>query len=168
MFSPEQEEPLAQRVANNVMSTMKVIFPGLSPMIVTGTSTPGVSVENYDNDDHDIVPPLFELELTNYVGYALNPRQETRKYVYEVSKGIRNVDGQKSRYTVEKTRSHIRIKDGSTVIFRCGNQNVCARNLLLELHGARFDIPTWLEDRNNNCYDNWNYSSLVSPLSNLY
>ncbi len=166
MFTPEQETTIAERVADSVMSRISQMYPGLSSMIVTGTSTPGVPVENYDNNDnhdnnddnHAIIPlpPPREGVLTNYVGYNFSRAgQETRKYFNEVSKGIRGVYGQRDRYSAVKTGSHFKIKDGNNVIFSCSNQNFCARNLLLELHDARFDIPTWLENRNNQVYDTW-------------
>jgi hypothetical protein len=105
---------------------------------------------------------------TNYVAYDLQTKQETRKYFNEVSKGISRVYGQADRYAARKTVAHFKIKDGNKVIFRCSNQNFCARNLLLELHHAHFDIPTWLVNRDNGLYDNWNYVSKASPPGSEY
>jgi hypothetical protein len=53
MNTPEQLAALSEHVAKAVISTMKIVFPILSPTIATGTSTPGVPVENYDNDNNN-------------------------------------------------------------------------------------------------------------------
>jgi len=145
---------------------MKDAFPILcrSPIVSTGVQTP--NAEGGDQSVMQNFQSVRRVEETVYGDYDFaicqHAKQNRNDYYSEMKRKVeaRNV---RDRYTINRSRNHINMKDGRELIFQCSSTGVAPRNLLLELHGSDYHIPTWLEKRANLEFDNFGYSSTSSP-----
>ncbi len=150
---------------------MKAAFPRLSgsSQVSTGADTPIDDAPDAASLNFGLVDMIEE---TVYGNYTLNlsqlNKQQQHKYFNQIKYHVgKNNDMRK--YGINKTKKHIRIKDGKEVLFICSSLGVAPRNLLLELCGSDYDIPKWLENRRNNLFDNgFGYSLATSPQIDKY
>jgi len=146
---------------------MKDAFPILcrSPLVSTDAHTPTADAQG-DEPAMQNFQSVRRVEETLYEDYDFAAgqlaKQRRSDYYTEMKRKVdaRNV---KERYSINQSRRHINIRDGKELIFQCSSTGVAPRNLLLELHGSDYHIPSWLEKRANQEFDNFGYSSTSSP-----
>ena len=155
-------------LAGAIVEGIRIAFPILSrssSTVSTGAHTPAEPAEGSSAALHHF-QPVQRVEETVYAVYSLSMGQVAKlaknSYYSQMKERVvaRNVT---ERYSISQSRAHINIRDGKELIFQCSLLGVAPRNLLLELHGSDYDIPTWLLKRARGDFDNFGYVSTSSP-----
>ena len=152
---------------------MKAAFPRLcksSSQVSTAADTPTTDSPGAESLHFGLVDMVAE---TQYDDYTLNLSQQQKqlqhKYFAQMKFEVSKNNDLRSKYGVSRSKNHIRITEGKTLLFMCSSEGVAPRNLLLELCGSAYDIPTWLENRRNNVFDDgYGYSLAASPKVDKY
>jgi hypothetical protein len=110
-------------------------------------------------------PPPSCVEITSYDYYE--PRGQRDDYFNTFVRNFKeyNPHDQTYKFSQNLTRDYITIFAGRDAIFRCKATGVAPRNLLIEMHTTHYDIPKWLEKRNQGGFSNFNFVVEQSPPS---
>jgi hypothetical protein len=156
---------IARMVSEAVVSEMRK-FNG-SPLVrSTGTNSRDDEIALSSNRH---LPANFILSeptvaCTNYELYNLTQRQRERtdsfKYYQAMQSKVRERYGE-HRYAIHKSRNHMIIKDGNTLIFKCSIKDHSMRCAYLELLSLDFDVSQFItgEARKPPAY----FQTTVSP-----